>query len=114
MILIGWFVYAVIYLAFGLASAAWEVWVLFCGYAVFYALTEPAEKTLVANLVGKELRGLAYGWFNCAIGIATLPASLIFAHCTNNSAHLTAFGFGAALSLLASCILLAVSKPRSK
>ena len=41
-------------------------------------MTEPAEKTLVANLVGPEHRGLAYGWFNCAIGIATLPASLVF------------------------------------
>ena len=42
-------------------------------YAIFYAMTEPAEKTLVANLVGPENRGLAYGWYNCAMGIATLP-----------------------------------------
>ena len=112
MILIGWFVYAVIYVAFGLASAAWEVWVLFCGYAAFYALTEPAEKTLVANLVGKEFRGLAYGWFNCAIGIATLPASLVFGALYARFGALSAFGLGAALSLLASCILTAVSKPR--
>jgi len=37
-----------------------------------------AEKTLVANLVGGERKGLAYGWYNFAIGVATLPSSLIF------------------------------------
>lgn len=113
MILIGWFVYAVIYVAFGLATAAWEVWILFFGYAVFYALTEPAEKTLVANLVGQESRGLAYGWFNCAIGIATLPASLVFGALYERFNAPTAFGFGAGLALLAALILAAVGKPRS-
>jgi hypothetical protein len=28
--------------------------------------------------VGGELKGLAYGWYNFTIGIATLPSSLIF------------------------------------
>ncbi len=78
MILLGWLIYAVIYLAFAFASSAWHIWVLFVAYAFFYALTEPAEKTLVANLVGPERRGLAYGWYNGAIGIATLPASVLF------------------------------------
>lgn len=112
MILIGWCVYAVIYLSFGLASLAWEVWALFGGYAVFYAFTEPAEKTLVANLVGKEFRGLAYGWFNCAIGIATLPASVIFGALYERFGALTAFGCGASLSLVAALILVTVRLSR--
>ena len=37
---------------------------LFLSYALFYGLTEPAEKTLVANLAGRERKGLAYGWDN--------------------------------------------------
>ncbi len=75
---LGWLLYAGVYLAFGLATTAWEAWVFFLVYALFYGLTEPAEKTLVANLVGSQRKGLAYGWYNFAIGIATLPASLIF------------------------------------
>ena len=75
---LGWLLYAGVYLAFGLATTAWEAWAFFLVYALFYGLTEPAEKTLVADLVGGERKGLAYGWYNCAIGIATLPASLIF------------------------------------
>jgi MFS family permease len=87
---------------------------LFFGYAMFYALTEPAEKTLVANLVGQESRGLAYGWFNCAIGIATLPASLVFGALYERCSALTAFGFGAGLALLAALILAAVGTPGSR
>jgi hypothetical protein len=32
----------------------------------------------VAHRVGSERKRLAYGWYHFAIGITTLPASLIF------------------------------------
>lgn len=73
LIFIGWFVYGAVYLAFGLATTAWHVCILFLCYAVFYGLTEPAEKTLVANLVDRKCKGLAYGWYNFAIGIGVWP-----------------------------------------
>jgi MFS family permease len=114
MILLGWIFYAGIYLAFAVASAAWEVWCLFLAYALFYALTEPAEKTLVANLVGPDRRGLAYGWFNFAIGIATLPASLIFGWLYQVHGALAAFGFGAALALIAASIAAVAAKPSDR
>jgi MFS family permease len=50
----GWSVYAAVYGAFAVASAAWQAWALFLAYALFYGLTEPAEKTLVADLAGGE------------------------------------------------------------
>lgn len=109
-IFLGWFVYAGIYLAFGLATAAWEAWVLFLGYALFYGLTEPAEKTLVANLVAGERKGLAYGWYNFAIGIATLPASLIFGALYQFIGPLMAFGWGAALAIVAVVLMLGVKE----
>ena len=93
---------------FALASAQWHIWLLFMGYAMFYACTEPAEKTLVANLVRPEQRGLAYGWFNAAVGIGTLPASLLFGVLYQAFGALTAFGVGAMLALLAGIVLLAV------
>jgi len=105
MILAGWVYYAGVYLAFALASEAWQVWALFAAYAVFYALTEPAEKTLVANLAGDEHRGLAFGWFNCAVGVATLPSSLLFGVLYQAYGPLAAFGSGAVLALAAAALL---------
>jgi MFS family permease len=108
MIFAGWLVYASVYLAFGLATAAWQAWAFFVAYALFYALTEPAEKTLVASLVGAERKGMAYGWYNFALGITTLPASLIFGLLYERLGALAAFGWGAGLALLAALLLLAV------
>ena len=98
-----------VYIAFGLATTAWEAWALFLCYALFYGLTEPAEKTLVANLVGVERKGLAYGWYNFAIGIATLPASLIFGALYQRFGPLAAFGCGAGLALVAAVLLMGVT-----
>ena len=105
---LGWLVYAAIYLAFALATTPMEAWIFFLSYAVFYGLTEPAEKTLVVNLAGGERKGLAFGWFNFAIGIATLPASLIFGALYQYQGAFTAFGWGAALALVAALLLVGV------
>jgi predicted MFS family arabinose efflux permease len=107
-ILLGWFVYAGVYLAFGLATTSWEAWTFFLTYALFYGLTEPAEKTLVSNLVGSQRQGLAYGWYNFAIGIGTLPSSLIFGALYQVYGAFVAFAWGAALALVAVVLLLAV------
>ena len=104
-ILIGWFVYSVVYLAFALATSAWQAWTIFLSYALFYGLTEPAEKTLVAALAGPDRKGLAFGWFNFSIGITTLPASLLFGALYQAYGPLAAFGTGAALALLASILV---------
>lgn len=109
-IILGWLVYAAIYLAFGLASTAWEAWLYFLLYALFYGLTEPAEKTLVTHLAGPERKGLAFGWFNFATGIAALPSSLIFGILYEEFGALTAFSWGAGLAFLAVILLLAVGK----
>lgn len=102
---VGWVLYAVSYVAFGLATAAWHIWCLFLVYAVFYALTEPAEKSYVASLAGPENRGLAFGWYNFAIGVAALPSSVIFGSLYELYGPLAAFSWGAALALLAALLI---------
>jgi MFS family permease len=111
MIFCGWLAYAGIYVLFGLADSAWQAWPLFLAYGFFFAAVEPAEKTLVANLVGAEQRGLAYGWFHAAVGFAALPASLLFGVIYDNYQALAAFATGAALALVAAMLLAGV-RPR--
>ena len=111
LILGGWAVYAAIYVGFAFITAAWQVWILFMMYGLFYALTEPAEKTFVTVLVGNERKGLAFGWFNFAIGIAALPSSVIFGWLYESYGSVAAFGWGAILALLAAVVLLGVQTP---
>ena len=59
-------------------AQTWQAWALFAVYGVYFGLTEGVEKALVADLVPEDRRGAAFGWYNLAIGIGALPASLLF------------------------------------
>jgi MFS family permease len=110
----GWMVYAVVYLMFGHATDAWQVWVLFAIYGVYFGLTEGVERALVADLVPAARRGAAFGWYNLAIGLGALPASVIFGAIYDRFGAPTAFTAGAAAALLASVGLwIVVPSPAS-
>ena len=114
LIISGWTVYAVVYFAFGRATAAWHAWALFAAYGIFYAMTEGTEKAFVADLVPKARRGTAYGWYNLAIGLGALPASLIFGYIWDKAGSERAFMFGAGLALAAAVGMTLVSAPASE
>ncbi|HEY3283868.1 MAG TPA: MFS transporter [Armatimonadota bacterium] len=102
----GWLAYALVYLGFGHASAAWHVWALFAAYGIFFGLTEGTEKALVADLVPASSRGVAYGWYNASLGLAAFPASALFGLLWRWRGPSLAFTFGACLALAASLLLL--------
>lgn len=97
----GWLCYALVYAGFGFATAVWQVVGLFALYAVFYALTEGAERALVADFVPAERRGQAYGLFHFVVGIAALPASVLFGALWQFFGVSVAFLVGAGLALTA-------------
>lgn len=106
LIVTGWSIYALTYAGFALARSEWQVWALFALYGSFYALTEGAEKALVADLVPALRRGAAFGWFNLAIGLGALPASLIFGLIWDRGSPQAAFLYGAGVAVLASVGLI--------
>jgi MFS family permease len=104
----GWLVYALVYFLFAGASQAWHAWALFAGYGIFFGLTEGAQAALIADVAPVERRGSAYGWYNLAIGIGALPASLMFGALWDRYGSGVAFMTGASLSLAAAVALLAI------
>lgn len=112
LLVAGWLVYAAVYLALGAASATWHVWALFAAYGLYFGLAEGVEKALVADLVPPERRGTAFGWYNLALGVGALPASLFFGAIWERAGAPAAFTFGAALSLLAALGITFVAPTR--
>lgn len=112
LILGGWGVHAAVYVGFALASEPWQAWALFLAYGLFYGMTEGTEKALVADLAPASRRGAAFGWFNAAVGIAALPASLIFGIVWDAFSAEIAFLMGAGIALLAS-VLFVFAVPRT-
>jgi MFS family permease len=113
LIIAGWFLYAVIYLLFAAAQSTWQVCLLFLGYGWFYALTEPAERALVVQLVGAEKKGRAFGYFHLTVGLMALPSSVLCGQLYHRAGPWAAFGCGAALALLAATLLFICSQERS-
>lgn len=105
----GWLCYALVYAGFGYANAVWQVVVLFGLYSVFYALTEAAERALVADFTPPTQHGQAYGLFHFVVGIAILPASLLFGWLWQAYSVQVAFLTGAGLAIAAALLLSALS-----
>jgi len=103
----GWLTYGLVYLGFAFAQTGWQVWSLFAMYGLYYAATEGVAKALVADLVPEALRGTAYGFFNAAIGITALPASLIAGLLWQGAGNWLGFGAGAPFFFGAGMVLLA-------
>ncbi len=111
-ILLGWFLYGLVYLGFALATEVWQVVGLFASYGVFYALTEGVERAFVADLVPEQLRGTGYGWFHLTVGLAALPASVLFGIVWKLWGSGPAFLMGGAFAW-AAMLLLGLWVPRS-
>jgi len=105
VIICGWGVYALAYAGFALASSQTQVWCAFLVYGLFYGLTEGVEKAFVADMAPREQNGTAFGWYNLAIGIGALPASLLFGGIWTWGGPAAAFAFGAVLAGVAALLL---------
>ena len=113
LILGGWAVYAFVYLGFALASAQWHAWLLFIVYGLYFGATEGTEKAMVADLVPVARRGTAFGWFNAAMGVGALPASVVFGLVWERMGSPAAFAMGAGIAAVATLLfVLVVPAPR--
>ncbi len=110
----GWLLYALLYAGFALAQTGWQIGLLFAAYGVYYGLTEGSAKAFVADLVLPEQRGTAYGFYNAAIGLMALPASLFAGLLWQGIGGWSGFGpsapfvFGAVLALAATGLLVSM------
>lgn len=111
-LLAGWLLYALTYFGLALAQTAVQTVSLVIIYGIYYGLTIGTAKSLVADLVPKTQHGTAYGWYNGAVGLAVLPASVFAGLLWQGVGHWAGFGvqapflFGAFMALAAVGLLL--------
>ncbi len=77
VLVIGWGVYALVYLGLARVQSEQHLWPLFALYGVYYGLTHGTAKAFVADLVPEDLRGTAFGTYHALIGFLDLPASVV-------------------------------------
>jgi len=112
LIIAGWSIYAVVYAGFAFVTSAWQCWVLFIIYGIYFGLTEGVEKALVTDMVPENKRGTAFGLYNLAFGITVFPASLLFGLVWYEVSAAAAFLASAAVSLAAISLLTTIKAPQ--
>jgi MFS family permease len=110
-VMAGWVVYAAVYFAFAVVSSPVGLIVVFLSYGMYFGLTEPVERAWVAGLAPARLRGNAFGLYHGAIGLAALPASVVFGAVYAAAGSAAAFTTGAVLAGVATILLRRVPEP---
>ena len=108
VIVIGWTIYAVVYLGFASSPGPTALVCWFLLYGTYFGFAEGAEKALVADLTPAGRQGTAFGYYNAALGIGALVASVGFGFLYERFGPGVAFGTGSALAALAAVLLLAL------
>jgi len=106
LVVLGYFIYAAVYLGFSLSRGTQLVWVLFAVYGTYYALTEGVLRAWIADLVPSACRGSVYGVFNWLAGVAAFPASLMAGWLWRHFSPATPFFVSAVFSFGAATMLL--------
>lgn len=55
LIIAGWLAYALVYYGFAFAQAAWQVWLLYAAYGLFYGMAYGTTNAMLADIVPLEL-----------------------------------------------------------
>lgn len=108
LITTGFFIYSLVYLGFALAKSSPMVWFLFAFYGLYYALTDGVIRAFTADIVPRELIGIAYGILFTFIGISLLPASLIAGFLFQNVSPSAPFYLGSITSFISVVLILVV------
>ena len=109
MLCAGWLLYAATYAMFPFMRSLEAFFALFVFYALPFALTEGAERALIAELVPSSARGRGFGIFYLVSGLGVLIGSATFGLLYQKVSPHAAFFTGAALAVIAA-VGIATSK----
>ena len=108
VVIAGLAVYAAVYAGLAFAQT-WPVYVaLVLLYGLYHALAESVLRAIVTDIVPAHVRGTAFGMFHFCMGLAFLPASLIFGTIMKTHGPAPAFLTGAAMAAIAAVMMLRV------
>lgn len=109
-IVLGWSIYSLIYLGFGVTANQTVVLVLFIAYGIYFGLTEGVLKAFVADVIPPGKKGTAYGLYNFVSGGTLLFSSMIAGFLWQSFSPSAAFYFGGIMAIAATVFLYILVK----
>ncbi|MGQ0578725.1 MAG: MFS transporter [Betaproteobacteria bacterium] len=105
LMLFSWTAFAACFLLFGKADTSIGLWAVTIVYGLFFGLGEGAERALVSDFAAPTEQGSAFGWYYLMIGLAAIPAGLLFGAVWQFQSAAMAFFLAAAVAAVAVLLL---------
>lgn len=105
LMLVGWMAFAVTFLLLSQVVGSTGLWLSVIFYGIFTGLSEGAERALISDYAQTGEHGTAFGWYHLVIGLAAIPAGLLFGIIWHYQNASTAFLVASGLSTLALLLL---------
>lgn len=102
----GFFLFALIYLLFGINQSTTWIWFLFALYGVYMAISEGISKAYITQIASPEVIATSFGAYQTIIGVCTFFSSLIAGLLWTNVNPAAPFIFGAMLAILAGTVFV--------
>jgi MFS family permease len=113
LMILGYAIFALVYLGFARTESQSWVWVLFIAYGFYPAFTDGVGKALAIDTVQPSVRATAIGLFSASMGLSRLLASIIGGLLWERVGSAATFYYGAIFSLIALILFAVVVKERN-
>jgi MFS family permease len=110
LILIGFILFAGLYYGFAVVSSPKFIWLLFGFYGIFMGLTEGIQKAFLATIIPPDFKATAFGVYATAVGLATLPASLVAGLLWDRVSPSAPFYFGAGTAAASALLFILANR----
>ncbi|NOY76333.1 MAG: MFS transporter [Calditrichaeota bacterium] len=107
ILLSGFFIMVFLLWGFSRALLSWQAWVLFFFYGITSAIVETIPRAWISDWARQAHRGSALGLYHTLVGLAALPASIVFGAIWHSYGSSVAFTYAMVISI-ASFVLLAI------
>lgn len=114
VLVIGFFIFSLVYLSFGIIKKASLLWLLFPVYGLYIAFTEGVGKAYIAQLVNPSKLGTAYGVYQMSIGFCAFFASFFAGVLWSKVGASAPFILGSALSFISALLLLFLPQKQTR
>ncbi len=113
VVAISWSAFALSFALFAVFPGQQALWLITIGYGLFAGFGEGAERAVIGDFAAEKERGTAFGWYNLVLGLAAIPAGLLFGGLWHYAGASAAFLTAAGLAAVSVVLLRAWAWPRA-
>ncbi|SFU71941.1 MFS transporter [Nitrosospira multiformis] len=114
LMLIGWSTFSLSFLMLGQVAGSSGLWAVSIFYGLCAGMSEGAERAIISDYALPRERGTAFGWYHLMVGLAAIPAGLLFGSLWQFQSAATAFFFAGGLATAAAVLLRMWALPARK